>query len=384
MPKLLIVSTFAQTLRGFLLPYAEHFRQLGWQVDGAAHGAVDDPDCIAAFDSVFDIAWSRRPQSLDNFLRAPGQIRAIVQKGAYDVVHLHTPIAAFVSRYALRKERQRAHFKLIYTAHGFHFHPQGSWVSNTAYLTLEKTAGRWTDYLIVINETDKAAAQEQGLVPMDRLRYMPGIGVDTHSYSPASVPIQTVQGIRRELGLKDTDRFFLMVAEFVPNKRHKDALHALALTRDENIHMGFAGTGVVQKEITDLVTALGLGSRVHFLGFRKDIPALIRASTATLLPSEREGLPRSIMESLSLGVPVVGSDIRGIRELLASGSGLLVPLGDHQKLATAIEDLARHPELVETMGQKARRQIQAYDLRNVLLLHEQLYAEALSSPGVRV
>jgi len=384
MPKQLIVSTSSQTLRGFLLPYARHFRRLGWRVDGAARGAEDDSDCVRAFNSVFDVAWSRRPQSLDNFLRAPKQIRAIVEAGGYDLVHIHTPIAAFVSRYALRTAKRGGRFKVIYTAHGFHFHPEGSWLSNALYLGLEKIAGAWTDYLVVLNETDKAAAKEHSLVPKDRVKYMPGIGLDTRSYSPGSVPVEAVRAVRWELGLTDDDRFFLMIAELVPNKRHRDALHALALTGDEHIHLGFAGTGAVQKELTELVVRLGLSSRVHFLGFRKDIPALIRASTATLLPSEREGLPRSIMESLSLGVPVVGTDIRGIRDLLESGSGLLVPLGDHQELAAALKQLASHPELVEAMGENARRHIQAYDLGDVLGFHEQLYAEALNCSGVRV
>jgi glycosyltransferase involved in cell wall biosynthesis len=384
MPKLLIVSTVASTLRGFLLPYARHFRHMGWQVDGAAQGAANDPECAAAFDSAFDVAWSRRPESPNNFFGALRHIQAIAANGSYDIVHVHTPVAAFLSRYALRKMRQTGKPQIIYTVHGFHFHPEGSKLSNLLYLRLEKLAGNWTDYLIVINETDRAAAQQYELVPAQRLRYMPGIGVDTSAYSVDSVTVEAVREVRQQIGLGDADRFFLMVAEFIPRKRHVDALQALALTRNERIHIGFAGAGKLEKDMTELARRLGIASRVHFLGFRKDIPALIRASTATLLPSEQEGLPRSIMESFSLGVPVVGTSIRGIKELLQSGSGLLVPLGDPEKLANAIEQLASRPELVEAMGENARRQIQAYDLREVLRLHEQLYAEALNCSGVRV
>ena len=69
------------------------------------------------------------------------------------------------------------------------------------------------------------------------------------------------------------------------------------------------------EETRKLARALGVADRVHFLGHRPDIPALVRASVAVLLPSEREGLPRSVMEALSLGVPVVGTRIRGIVRL---------------------------------------------------------------------
>ncbi len=337
MPKLLFVSTIAATLRGFLIPYVEHFRDLGWQVDGAAAGAAADPDCIEAFDSVFNVAWSRSPLRRENFLQAPSQIRAIVKNGAYDIVHVHTPLSAFLSRSALRRLRRRGHPKVIYTSHGFLFHPRGSKPHNLFYLTLEKIAGKWTDYLIVINQIDRRVAEEQKLVPPQRLRYMPGIGVDTDLYSPESVSMDAMQGIRKELGLQQEDRLFLMIAEFHPNKRHDDALHALLLTKNERIHIAFAGNGGTEQQIAGLAASLGLSSRVHFLGFRNDIPALIRASTATLLISDREGLPRSILESLSLGIPAVGSDIRGIRDLLQSGSGLLVPPGDRQGLANAMD-----------------------------------------------
>ena len=378
MPKLLLVSTIAATLRGFLIPYAKHFRNMGWQVDGAASGAADDPDCIKEFDSVFDVAWSRKPLSRQNFFGAPAQIRAIAKNGAYDIVHVHTPLSAFLSRCALRNSRQSGRPKIIYTAHGFLFHPGGSLLHNLFYSTLEKIAGSWTDYLVVINQTDREAAEKHKLVPLERLRYMPGIGVDTNFYSPDSVAPHAVQRVRQELGLRDEDRLFLMVAEFHPNKRHCDVLQALALAQNEHIHIGFAGSGGIESEIVELAATLGLNSRVHFLGFRNDIPVLIRASTAILLVSEREGLPRSILESLSLGVPVIGTDIRGIRELLQSGSGLLVPPGEPQRIANALEQLAGQPELVSAMAHKARSLVMMYDTQKLLKLHEQLYEEALN------
>jgi glycosyltransferase involved in cell wall biosynthesis len=211
---------------------------------------------------------------------------------------------------------------------------------------------------------------------------MPGIGLDTDVYSPQSVTPDAVRRVRKELWLGHEDRLFLMIAEFHPNKRHDDALHALALTRNERIHMAFAGNGGTETQIAELAASLGLTSQVHFLGFREDISALIRASTATFLVSDREGLPRSILESLSLGVPVVGSDIRGIRELLEPGSGILVPPGGRQQLAKAMEQLTEEPELVSVMAQNARRQAMAYDIRELLKLHEKLYLEALQSPAL--
>lgn len=382
MPKILMVSTVAGTLKAFLLPYARHFRNLGWQVDGAAAGITGDADCMAAFDSAFEVAWCRRPLAPRNFFRAPFEIRNLVAKHGYDIVHVHTPVAAFMSRCALRRFRRQGGVKIVYTAHGFFFHPLGTKLSNLFYETLEKIAGKWTDYLVVMNYWDREMAEKLQLVPRERVRYMPGIGVDTDLYNPRCVTPGEIQTLRQELHLNPDDRLLLMIAEFRPAKRHEEVLEALRLARNKRIHLAFAGCGTRQRQMVELASRLGLTSRVHFLGQRRDIPALIRASTATVLASRLEGLPRSIMESLSLGVPVIASDIRGIRELLETGGGLLVAPGDSKGLADAMDRLVEDPELVAGMAHVARRQMMAYDIKKLLAIHEQLYREALQESTV--
>jgi lipopolysaccharide/colanic/teichoic acid biosynthesis glycosyltransferase len=124
-----------------------------------------------------------------------------------------------------------------------------------------------------------------------------------------------------------------------------------------------------------------VNDRIHFLGYRRDIPELIVASTATVLASSQEGLPRSVMESMSLGVPVIGTDIRGTKDLVAEGDGLLVPLGDVRALANAMDWIVDHPNEAQAMADSARARIATYDLRNVLAIYERLYSEALSLPA---
>ena len=100
--KILFITTVSSTLRAFLLPFATHFRQKGWRVDAMASGASGCADCRAAFDHTFEVEWSRSPLNFANLLKAPRQIRSVVENGEYDIVHVHTPIAAFVTRAALR------------------------------------------------------------------------------------------------------------------------------------------------------------------------------------------------------------------------------------------------------------------------------------------
>jgi glycosyltransferase involved in cell wall biosynthesis len=131
-----------------------------------------------------------------------------------------------------------------------------------------------------------------------------------------------------------------------------------------------------------LAARLGIGDRVHFLGERRDIAALIRASVATVLPSRREGLPRSVMESLSLGVPVIGSDIRGTRDLLADGCGLLVRIGDIEGFAGAMNWVLEHPDEARAMGRRGLAEMEKYDVSCIVRLHEAVYRDSAAAISV--
>jgi len=377
---ILHVATVPTTLRSFLLPYASHFRALGFRVFAAANGVSACPQCRQAYDGVYDIQWSRNPLDAANFRGAAREVRRVAAQLGPSIVHVHTPVAAFVTRYALRGVRRRGGLTIVYTAHGFHFHRGGGLATNTLFLALEKLAGRWTDALVVINDEDFQAARRHRLVPPERLVFMPGIGVDTSLYDPATVSAEDVSAVRHDLALAEADRLFLMVAEFNPGKRHRDALQAFALLNRPRAHLAFAGTGPEEPVLKALAEDLRVAEGVHFLGYRSDIPALIRASRATLLPSEREGLPRSVMESMCLGVPVVGTDIRGTRDLLADGCGLLVPLGDVTALSQAMARLLDSPDLGTELADNALQRVAEHDLSRIVALHEQLYARVLGRP----
>ncbi|MDR1874560.1 MAG: glycosyltransferase [Synergistaceae bacterium] len=349
MPKLLMVTTVAATLRAFLLPYARHFKKLGWQVDAMSRDASSLSSWEECpFDHCHDVAFSRSPWSLEslrprNFRALTARIRALVEEGGYDIIHVHTPVASFVTRMALRRlvepvepvERPRP--KIVYTAHGFHFYSDGNLFKNALFIALERLAGEWTDHTITINRDDWEAALFHKIAKRKRLSLLPGIGLDFSEYSPGAVSIADARKVHLDLGLTTDDELFLMVAEFNPGKRHRDALVALSKTGRKNFHLALAGTGPLENDMKRLAFSLGIALRVHFLGQRPDVPLLMLSSRATILPSEREGLNRSVMESICLGIPVLGADVRGIRDLVTSPDrGALFPLGNSAALAAAM------------------------------------------------
>ncbi|MDJ0734632.1 MAG: glycosyltransferase family 4 protein [Nostocaceae cyanobacterium] len=377
MNSLLIIAAIPDTIRAFLLPFAVYFRTRGWRVDAIAQGISTDIACLQAFDRVWDVDLYRSPLDPRNLLIAPSQIREIVVREKYDIVHVHMAVAAFITRYALKDTRKLGSPQVIYTAHGFNFYRGGEPLHNSIFLTLEKLAGGWTDYLVVMNQEDKEAAKSHHILPPQRVRYMPGIGVDISHYSLNRVSDADVLQVRQEMKLAADTRLFLSIAEFIPRKRHRDMLEAFAGVARDNVCLAFAGEGPLTEKMQQLASQLGIQDRVRFLGFRRDIPTLIQAAVATILVSEHEGLPRSIMESLCMGVPVIGTDIRGIRDLLLDGCGFLVKLGNTKQLTKAMEWILDHPEKAKVMGEYGRKMMTAYDLQNILQLHETLYTEAL-------
>src|SRR5262245_45276068 len=133
----------------FLVPLARHFRSKGWRVDGLASALSTNPGgCRAgdetlcqrwatSFDHLWDVPWSRNPLKLRNFLSAPKHVRALVEQQGYDLVHVHTPVAAFVTRLALRNMRKQSGPRVIYTAHGFHFYEGGPRLRGSIFRRLE-------------------------------------------------------------------------------------------------------------------------------------------------------------------------------------------------------------------------------------------------------
>lgn len=381
MTSALFVTTVPITLEAFLVPFADHFRARGWHIDALANGATANEHIETHFDRRFDVAWSRNPLSPGNLVGTAGRVRDIVAQGGYDVVHVHTPIAAFVTRYALRHRPRGTRPALIYTAHGFHFYTGQPALPHAAFRTMERIAAPWTDYLVTINAEDFSAAQGLGGIAAERVRLIPGIGVDTVRFAPDTVAPADAERVRDELGVREGNFMLTMVAEFAPPKRHALALDALSRVSDPRVVLVLAGDGPLAERIRADVAARGLTERVRFAGYRRDVPQLLAASDALLLCSEREGLNRSALEAMASGVPVIGTRTRGIADAIGGpDAGWIAEPGDPASLAAAIARAASDPDALAARGHAAReRAVAVFSLDHVIADYEELYREALAS-----
>jgi glycosyltransferase involved in cell wall biosynthesis len=382
---ILYVATVAATIGSLLCPYAEHFRSLGWRIDAAANGAARDDRVDTAFDHAYELPLSRSIMDLSGMVRATRAMTHLLGSATRpDIVHVHTPIAGFVTRVAARRLPAERRPAIVYTAHGFHFHRGGSRVTNAFFLTVERVAGRWTDRLVVINDEDAEAARRQRIVPPADLVKMPGIGLDCGWYSRSQLAPGAIAAARAQMGVGVHTPVLVSVGELNRNKRSGDLIAALRLMRHNDACLVLLGDGRDRARLEALARELDLDARVRFLGSVADVRPFVAAATALMLASGREGLNRSIMEAMALEVPVVASSARGNSELVGSDAGIVVSVGDVPAFAAAMDWLLDHPAEARQMGQRGRtRAVERYDLAILIPMHEKLYRAIVNEASRR-
>jgi glycosyltransferase involved in cell wall biosynthesis len=378
-----MVTTIAMTMKAFLLPLVRHLRSTGWRVDGLASGLCEDAQLSSHFDCSFEAPWSRNPLELTAVVRGVRTARRLMLETHYDVVHVHTPVAAFATRFAARGRVRRAQgTQVIYSAHGFHFYGGQSVVKRSLFTAIERMAGRWTDWLVVTNEEDLAAARRLEIVPAERIVFIPGVGVDSEAFRPERVTAATLCEVERRLGMSSDDVLLLAICELNKNKRPVDVIRAFGASfgGDGRAHLAIIGEGPLRGQCEEAIEVLGLQGVAHLVGRVPDVRPYFVRSSATVLYSRREGLPVSALESLSMERPVIGSDIRGLRDLLRTGAGWLVDRDDSGQLERAMREAAAAPA---ASGQRSERGrigralvVDRFDVSHVLAAYDAVYAKA--------
>jgi glycosyltransferase involved in cell wall biosynthesis len=366
-PRVLLVGTVASTIEAFLIPFAVDFDRWGWRVEAAASGVtggrVDGPPVAR----VHDVAFSRRPAAVVRHLRAFLRIRRVLRRGHFDLVHLHTSIASALTRMAVLTLRPSRRPAVVYVAHGLHFY-DGAPFSAKAFEVVERALAHVTDVIFTINAEDEASAER--LLACD-VEALPGVGVDLEHYRADSVAPAEVADFTRRHEIEPGTFVILMVASLDPRKQHHRLLAAMA-GWDRRAMALLAGAGPQREVIERQVGKLGLADSVTFLGQIDDLRVAYRVTDCLVLPSAMEGLPRSILEAMAMGTPVVGSDIRGTRDLLEGGVGLLVDTSDPVAFRAALEGLADDPTRRDEFAAAALERVAAYSEDRVLSRHAEV------------
>ena len=379
MPRLLVVSTVAETLEGFLLPHADHFRSRGWIVEAAAHGAARNPGCIRAYDRTSSTFRGASPGTSGASCKELGDPSPATGRFVRHRSHAH-PGGFPPDEARGRQPGPTGSTEDVLHGARLPLPCAGMVAGNLLYRGLERLAGRWTDRLVVTNEEDRRTARSRSIASPESVRFIPGVGVDLDIYRPTEDAGLRAR-VRDELGIPDAP-FILVVAELNPEKRHRDAIWAFALMEHGSAHLVLAGAGPLEADLRLLGRQLSVTDRLHLLGYRPDVPSLMNAADVLVLPSSREGLSRSVIEAQAVGLPVLGADVRGIRDLLNEDRGVLYPVRNVRRLAQSLDRILAEPEDAARRAATARALVGRYDMSVILRAYEQLYLDLLDTRQV--
>lgn len=362
MKKILYVTTVSRTVNAFLVPHIEMLLDKGYKVDCAC--SIDksfNKKLIGRGVKVHKLPFSRNPFGINN-IRAFKKLINLQKENHYDIVHVHTPIAAIYGRLLKLKYPQ---LKTIYTAHGYHFYKGSSKISWIIYYTIEKIMAKLTDVIININNEDYEITKTK-LKPK-KTYWINGVGIDLKKYGPESniVESESWKSVKEKINLNHEDFVVLMIAELNENKNQTQLIRALSLLNEKypSIKAVCVGEGDKLDELQKEAARWKVQDNIRFLGFRNDINDLINISNIGVLLSHREGLPRSIMEFMAKGRKVVGTKIRGCKDLIESDEvGTLVAVDNYEETAVAIENYYLNREEKFTVPSC----INKYDVRNVV------------------
>lgn len=196
------------------------------------------------------------------------------------------------------------------------------------------------------------------------------------------------QRIRSELGISPDAFLVGNVGRLAPQKGQRHLIGAMPalLARIPRAHAVIAGGGDLENFLLDLAEETGVAERVHVLGPRKDVPALMHAMDVFAMPSIWEGFGLVLLEAMAAGRPIVASRVATIPEVVVDGqTGLLVPAGDPLALAEALAQLADQPGLAARMGEAGRERVRhQFSLEKMVGDTELLYRELVDERASRI
>ena len=368
--KVLLIASVQSHICQFHRPLVDMLHRHGVEVHVAAHNNLDvKPGLKLDFaDKVIEVPFVRSVTDLHN-VNAYKAIKKVIDSDDYDVVHCNTPIASVLTRLAARDARKRG-TKVVYTAHGFQFFTGSCKKDWMIYYPIEKEMARLTDLIFTINHEDTARAEA---FHGPKVVYIPGVGVDTEKFRTADR-----KDIRSELGIP-TDAFVMLtVGELFPRKNQKVLIDAMKHLKDLPIHLVLCGNGILLEELQQQCRENGVEERVHFAGYRRDIPNVMKDSDLYLFPSKREGLGLAGIEAMASGLPVVSSNINGILDYMIEGkTGHMCDPNDADAFARAILDLYHDPDKRREIGAFNVEQAKNFDQAHSAAALEEGYRQLL-------
>lgn len=362
---------------------AVHVRELTRLLDSRRFAVTvampeDGGNITAADFTAYNVPFHRLDMAAGPSFTALLKLRRLLEEKGFDILHCHGARAAFYGRLATASLGSRRH-RIVYTIHGFAA-PHYAFPRRTILLGIERVLSPVTDAVICVSEAEWKAFLAAGLGSPERV-YLVRHGIDSARFRDAVVD-RAEQ--RTALGVPVDAPLVTTICRLYRPRDFDTLLRAFAMVRAQSpdVHLLIVGDGPYRPRIDALISRLGLAPNVTLTGFRRDIPQILAVSDIFVLSTAFwEGLPLTILEAMASGLPVVASDVGGIREEVNhQETGFIVPPKNPVALFEALLDLLANEQKARAIGQMGRERAEEYFTlermaRETIAIYEDLISE---------
>jgi glycosyltransferase involved in cell wall biosynthesis len=317
------------------------------------------------------------PSDLDALAR----LVSILRRKRPHIVHTHAAKAGTLGRLATLIAFPRSRPVLIHTFHGHSLTGYFSGPVSLMYKTVERQLASRTDTLLAVSNEVRDDLVRLGVAAPAKFMVLP-LGFDLAPFFDDSDRRQRRAALRAEWAIGPDDEVVTLIARLVPIKRVDRFLRAAKkLAERPRTRFVVVGDGELHGQLTASDEARALGNRLVWAGFRRDMADVCFASDVVMLTSDNEGTPVSLIEAQAAAVPVVATDVGGVRSAVLQGqTGMLTASDDERQLASSAASILDDPGLARRMGEVGRMHTRSsYGIERLVEEHDQLYRRVLAA-----
>ena len=381
--RILHVATIDLTVRFLLLPQLLGLQRAGYDVAAMSAPGPWVEEVEAA--GIRHVPWRSATRAWDPRadLRAFRELTDVLRRERPHLVHTHNAKPGVMGRIAGRVARVPC---VVNTVHGFDAQPSDPPGRRLTFMGAEWFAARFSDLEFYQGAEDLDRARELHIVGRKKGRFL-GNGTSLERFDPDGPTAAAAPGIRRTLGFSDADVVVGIIGRLVGEKGYRELFQVAGRIREQAPSVRFLALGDRDPAKDDAITDEEMRlveSDVTFAGWRRDVADVLAAMDVFVLPSWREGVPRSAIEAAAMGKPMVLSDIPGCRQVARhEREALLVPARNPEALEVAILRLVRDADLRRRLGRAARaRALERFDENIVVDRILDGYRTVLARKGV--
>lgn len=379
MKKALIVASVASMIEQFNMDNIELLLKLEYEVTVATN--FDEPGNITEEQSgnlkrglfnmgvnCIQIDFSRAIYDIKSMIKSYRQLKKL-SKENFQIVHCHSPIGGVITRLVFKKSNST----IIYTAHGFHFYegaPTKNWL---IFYPIEKFLSRYTDILLTINKDDYNMARKFNA---KKVFLIPGVGINTAKFHKIYSEKQTSE-IKKRLDIESNIPVFISVGEINRNKNHLSAIEALAKI-DWDFYYLIIGKGRDEEFLKKRIEELNLDNKIKLIGYSNEVEKYMSIANLSLFLSLREGLGLAGLEAMASGIPLISSNIGGIKDYMINlRTGFTID--DPTNINLIVEAINEWNSLSikekKEMSSFCKLVAEEYDIKKVSGIMEKIYSD---------